>query len=189
MRATTFYTQTNGRYAPDRKQVYRQDASTQNSLTALILAKKLLIPTGHRVLIMSPWKVLWTASNEGLNASNIIKSVSSSQELQQQVAHLFHSLKNAVCFPPQHLALAMLWRILHTRSKGRGFWYRKMAVEKQRLSWYGSKTPNKKFTDIKSKLFWIQLVSLKQRKPTTKGLLSTLARGLRSRSYITRHRS
>jgi hypothetical protein len=34
------YTQTNGRYAPDRKQVYRQDASTQNSLTALILAMK-----------------------------------------------------------------------------------------------------------------------------------------------------
>jgi hypothetical protein len=128
----------------------------------LILAmKSYLFPLAtESILIMSPWKVLWTASNEGLNASNIIKSVSSSQELQQQVAHLFHSLKNAVCFPPQHLALAMLWRILHTRSKGRGFeQYRKMAVEKQRLSWYGSKTPNKKFTDIKSKLFWIQLVS------------------------------
>jgi hypothetical protein len=60
MRATTFYTQTNGRYAPDRKQVYRQDASTQNSLTALILAmKSYLFPLAtESILIMSPWKVL-----------------------------------------------------------------------------------------------------------------------------------
>jgi hypothetical protein len=79
---------------------------------------------------------------EGLNASTdaIIKSVSSSQELQQQVAkHLFHSLKNAVCFPPKHLALAMLSDescTLEVKVEALFEQYRKMAVEKQRLSWY-----------------------------------------------------
>jgi hypothetical protein len=59
--ATTFYTQTNGRYAPDRKQVPGCQR-TQNSLTALILAmKSYYIPGCTRscsILIMSPWKVL-----------------------------------------------------------------------------------------------------------------------------------
>jgi hypothetical protein len=74
---------------------------------------------------------------EGLNASTdaIIKSVSSSQELQQQVAqHLFQSLKNAVCFPPKHLAFHALDESCTLEVKVEALFeqYRKMAVGKQR---------------------------------------------------------
>jgi thiol-disulfide isomerase/thioredoxin len=48
-------------------------------------------------------------------------------------------LKNAVCFPPQHLALAMLSDescTLEVKVEALFEQYRKMAVGKQRLSWY-----------------------------------------------------
>jgi hypothetical protein len=65
-------------------------------------------------------------------------------------------LKNAVCFPPQHLALAMLSDescTLEVKVEALFEQYRKMAVGKTaaELVLVNSKTPNKKFTDIKSK--------------------------------------
>jgi thiol-disulfide isomerase/thioredoxin len=97
---------------------------------------------------------------EGLNASTdaIIKSVSSSQELQQQVAkHLFQFFEKRSLFPAaKHLALAMLSDescTLEVKVEALFEQYRKMAVGKTaaELVLVNSKTPNKKFTDIKSK--------------------------------------
>jgi thiol-disulfide isomerase/thioredoxin len=97
---------------------------------------------------------------EGLNASTdaIIKSVSGSPELQQQVAkHLFQFLEKRSLFPAaKHLALAMLDDescTLDVKVEALFEQYRKMAIGKTAaaLVLVNTKTPGKKFSDIDSK--------------------------------------
>jgi hypothetical protein len=77
--ATTFYTQTNGRYAPDRKQVYtRMPAHTKQFNSIDFSDEKLLYSVVHgvaRYLLCHHGKFM-NSQYEGLNASTdaIIKS-------------------------------------------------------------------------------------------------------------------